>query len=51
MELASLLAQSASEALVVDEENHPLGRVRRDTIVDVLMGVSPKQVRHPQDSG
>ena len=48
-ELASLLAQPASEAIVVDGEDRPLGRVRRDTIVDVLMDVSPKGVRQPQD--
>ena len=50
-ELTSLLAQPASEALVVDDADRPLGRIRRDTIVDVLMDVSPKQVRRPQDGG
>jgi glycine betaine/proline transport system ATP-binding protein len=50
-ELASLLAQPASEAIVVDDENRPLGRVRRDTIVDVLMDVSPRHACQPQDDG
>lgn len=49
-ELTSLLAQPSSEAIVVDDQNHPIGRVRRETIIEVLMDVSPKQVHQPSNN-